>query len=232
MIHQQQHELFLLQNSIVLTPKQCERVLVLLEGKVSVKVNGQSWCKQRSSFFDGLGSCWTISLNQLIQVELAPNSFVLLIEKANQNPFGIHYFQAQTVLGGEGVWNNSAKRYVKTYFDYDNAPFSSLVVGEVVNSSGGWTSYLPHNHAQPETYFFVFNHQHGFGFQALDQQVQTVYHHSVVPIPPYVYHPNVGAPGYLMGYVWVISHLKEQPWKKDRFFHPNHLWLNQKDGKS
>lgn len=42
MIHQQQHELFLLQNSIVLTPKQCERVLVLLEGKVSVKVNGQS----------------------------------------------------------------------------------------------------------------------------------------------------------------------------------------------
>ena len=36
------------------------------------------------------------------------------------------------------------------FFDYDTAPYSNMVLGEVINDRGNWSGYLPHYHPQPE----------------------------------------------------------------------------------
>ena len=56
-------------------------------------------------------------------------------------------------LGDILVQENSvttAQRQVNTIFDYDTAPYSNMVLGEVINDRGNWSGYLPHYHPQPE----------------------------------------------------------------------------------
>ena len=38
-----------------------------------------------------------------------------------------------------------------------------MVLGEVVNLPGKWSSYPPHHHPQPECYFYRFDKPMGFG---------------------------------------------------------------------
>ncbi len=52
-------------------------------------------------------------------------------------------------------------------FDLDNAPQSNLVMGEVFNQPGRWSSYPPHHHPQPEVYYYQFEHPEGFGMPGL-----------------------------------------------------------------
>ena len=64
-------------------------------------------------------------------------------------------------FGGELM--GCMSREIKTFFDLDNAPFSNMVLGEVLNLPGKWSSYPPHHHPQPEVYFYRFDYPHGFG---------------------------------------------------------------------
>ena len=64
---------------------------------------------------------------------------------------------------GKGQWNGTGHRIVSTMFDLDNAPQSNLVMGEVFNQPGRWSSYPPHHHPQPEVYYYQFDHPEGFG---------------------------------------------------------------------
>ncbi|MFQ9126026.1 MAG: 5-deoxy-glucuronate isomerase [Butyricicoccaceae bacterium] len=65
--------------------------------------------------------------------------------------------------GNKGELMGCIKRDVRTCFDLDNAPYSNMVLGEVVNLPGKWSSYPPHHHPQPECYFYRFDKPMGFG---------------------------------------------------------------------
>ena len=64
---------------------------------------------------------------------------------------------------GKGQWNGTGHRIVSTMFDLDNAPYSNMVMGEVFNQPGRWSSYPPHHHPQPELYYYQFDRPEGFG---------------------------------------------------------------------
>ena len=64
---------------------------------------------------------------------------------------------------GKGQWNGTGHRIVSTMFDLDNAPYSNMVMGEVFNQPGRWSSYPPHHHPQPECYFYRYDRPMGFG---------------------------------------------------------------------
>ena len=54
-----------------------------------------------------------------------------------------------------GKFGNTAQRQVNTIFDYDTAPYSNMVLGEVINDRGNWSGYLPHYH--PHLKFTISN---------------------------------------------------------------------------
>jgi 5-deoxy-glucuronate isomerase len=130
--------------------------------------------------------------------------------------------------GAEGECGGCIKRDVRTCFDYENAPYSNMVLGEVVNLPGKWSSYPPHDHPQPEVYFFHFEKAQGFGAGWVDGTVEELHHNGLAVITKGT-HPMVMAPGYACCYVWGIRHLPGNPWKKTRIDDPLHTWLNDPD---
>ena len=62
---------------------------------------------------------------------------------------------------GAGTMHETSTRIVRTIFDYRNAPYANLVLGEVIDFPGKWSSYPPHHHPQPEIYYYKNNPGNG-----------------------------------------------------------------------
>jgi 5-deoxy-glucuronate isomerase len=125
---------------------------------------------------------------------------------------------------GDGVWDNTARRQCRTVFDYENAPYSNMVLGELINMPGRWTSYVPHGHDQPEVYYYRFLRPEGFGAAFIGDDVWKIQDNSALCIPGGPTHPQCAAPGFPMWYSWMIRHLDGNPWNS-RDVDPRYKWL-------
>jgi 5-deoxy-glucuronate isomerase len=121
-------------------------------------------------------------------------------------------------------FGNTAKRQVSTVFDYTTAPYSNMVIGEVMNDRGNWSGYIPHHHPQPETYYFMFDRNEGFGASFVGEDVYKIKDGSFSAIPGGKTHPQACAPGYQMYTCWMIRHLDGNPWV-DRIDDERYTWL-------
>lgn len=127
---------------------------------------------------------------------------------------------------GEGTLQDTSTRTVRTIFDAATAPDSEMVLGEVINHPGKWSSYPPHDHAQPEVYHYRFFPEHGFGHAEREDQVFKVRNYDSYAIPPGVTHSQCAAPGYVMYYIWMIPHLPNDRFGPDsRIFREEHTWV-------
>src|SRR5581483_1653703 len=95
-----------------------------------------------------------------LSIEAREDSEIILCAIENPDPFEIRAYapdQVRSELRAAGTLNETATRIVRTAFDKTNAPPASrMVLGEVVNFPGKWSSYPPHFHPQPEVYFYRF----------------------------------------------------------------------------
>ena len=105
--------------------------------------------------------------------------------------------------GNKGELMGCIKRDVRTCFDLDNAPYSNMVLGEVVNLPGKWSSYPPHHHPQPECYFYRFDKPMGFGAGWGNGEIYETHHNGLAIITDKM-HSQVTAPGYSCCYAWGI----------------------------
>lgn len=125
------------------------------------------------------------------------------------------------------MYGNTANRRVNTIFDHDIAPYSNMVLGEILNDRGNWSGYLPHRHPQPETYYFKFDRPEGFGASFVGDQVFKSVDGSFSAIPGGKLHPQSAAPGYLMYTCWMIRHLRGNPWlQTDRCEDEAYIWMH------
>ena len=111
-----------------------------------------------------------------------------------------------------GKYGDTAKRKVTTIFDYETAPYSNMVLGEIMNDPGNWCGYLPHSHPQPELYYFKFERPEGFGASFVGEDVYYIKDGSFSAIPGGKTHPQSAAPGYRMYIIWMIRHFDDNPW--------------------
>ena len=152
---------------------------------------------------------------------------LLVQSTANKELFEPKFYTPETTRRdtfGQGQFESKAQRTVSTFFDYASAPYSNMVCGEILIPQGGWSSYPPHEHPQPEVYYYRFGHPVGFGACFLDDKTYMIKDRSFAAIEGGKYHPQVNAPGYPMMYVWMIRHFDGYPWT-ERNFAPEHQWL-------
>ncbi len=207
-----------------------ELAILLIKGSISYSWQGKTEKAERKDCFDEGGYCLHICKNVSVTIEAQADSEVLLQSAENDKTFEPVFYTPTTCrddIFGLGELGGNVVRTVRTYFDYDNAPYSNMVLGEVISGSGGWTSYLPHSHTQPEVYYYHFDHPNGFGACFIGEDVFKVTDGSFCAIPGDKMHPQATAPGYRMYYVWMIRHLENNPWT-DRIFDPKHTWLLNK----
>ena len=207
-----------------------EAAVLLLSGKaVFIWEDGREPVSRKDVFTEGpyaLHFC----TGKEVSVEAEEESEVLVQRTRNSREFQTRLYvpeDAPWKYSSVGKFGNVAKRRVSTIFDHDIAPYSNMVLGEVLNDRGNWSGYLPHRHPQPETYFFKFDHPEGFGASFVGDEVFKSVDNSFSAIPGGKLHPQSVAPGYQMYACWMIRHLEGNPWlQTDRCEDEAYVWLH------
>jgi len=211
-----------------------ERAYLLIKGEVTLEWNGHKQTIKRLSFLDEAPWCLHLQAGEKVKITgVADETEISVTKTNNDNSFPSKFYtpiECASELRGKGMMNETSTRTVRTIFDYHNAPYSKLVIGEVINTPGKWSSYPPHHHQQPEIYYYRMFPENGYGFSQLGEKVVKVKNSDTVLIIHDESHPQVAAPGYAMYYVWVIRHLDENPYITP-VFETEHLWISDKDAR-
>lgn len=208
-----------------------ETALLLFCGALTWRADGAEWRVSRLSEFAEEASCLHVSAGTAVTL-LAEAACEIYMQKVqNDTRFLPKCYLPEDILvqrAGENELQGTMRRNIKTVFDYETAPYSNMVLGEVLNYPGRWSSYPPHHHPQPEVYFYRFDKPQGFGAGFANGELHQTAHNGLLVIQS-GFHSQVAAPGYGLCYVWGIRHLPGDPWKKTRIDDPEHTWMLQKD---
>lgn len=105
---------------------------------------------------------------------------------------------------GAGQMNECSTRLVRTFFDRSNCPETNFFIGEVVHFPGKWSSYPPHQHVEPEMYYYKFLPENGYGLAEYGDDAYKVKNNDLTGMPKNVTHSQAAAPGYAEYYLWCI----------------------------
>ena len=206
-----------------------EAALLLFSGELVWQANGESGSVSRESEFTQEASCLHVSAGTKVTLRASRHSEIYLQMVKNSRKFQPVFYAPEDIQiqrAGVSDLQGTMRRNIKTVFDYENAPYSNMVLGEVLNFPGKWSSYPPHFHPQPEVYFYRFDKPQGFGAGFANGQVHQTTHNGLLVIQS-GFHSQVAAPGYGLCYVWGIRHQRNNPWRKTRIDEVEHLWMLQ-----
>ena len=209
--------------------KEDEMAIVLLQGDAVFTYGGETASVRRSSFIDDGLYCLHVCRGTQVRVRTAGPSELVVVSTENEREFAPVLYTPENTrenVACEGNWNNTAVRRVRTAFEYTNAPYSNLVLGETVMLGGCWSGFVPHYHVQPEVYYFRMENPDGFGASFVGEEVFKIKDGSFAAIQSNLVHPQVAAPGYPIYYLWLIRHLDGDPWIREACHNEAvHQWL-------
>lgn len=210
-----------------------EMAILLLSGKLSFTFEGEQREVSRKDVFTEGPWCVHVCSATEVKTDVQADSEILIQCTRNEQAFPARIYAPEDAPWGYscvGKFGNVAKRRVNTIFDHDIAPYSNMVLGEVLNDRGNWSGYLPHRHPQPETYYFKFDRPEGFGASFVGDQVFKSVDGSFSAIPGGELHPQAVAPGFQMYTCWMIRHIEGNPWlQTDRCEDERYTWLHEAD---
>lgn len=211
-----------------------EILFLLIQGEVTFEWEGNKETVKRSSCFDEDPFVLHVSRKVKVTIKGEANDTEISVSKTdNDRDFPSKLYTQEECRSedrGKGTMKEASTRIVRTVLDYSNGKHSNLVIGEVVDYPGKWSSYPPHHHPQPEIYFYKFNPSQGYGFCELGDDVVKVKNNYTTKILNDATHPQSTAPGYAMYYIWVIRHIDDNPYITPVFL-PEHLWVTNPDSK-
>lgn len=205
-----------------------EMAVLLVLGDVNFHWEARFENGQRTNFVEQGPYCLHVSRGTPVRVVANRDSEVLVQSTENETAFPSVFYKPEDCrddIFGLDVYDNKMKRTVRTVFDYKNAPYSNMVNGEVVNHQGGWSSYTPHHHPQPEVYYYRYERPEGFGACFIGDNAYKITDGAVAAIPGGKTHPQVTAPAFPMYYCWMIRHLPGNPWT-DRVVDERYSWID------
>jgi len=206
-----------------------ERAYLLMTGKIVFEWEGKKQEASRKDFFSE--SPYVLHVPEGVEVKISAleDSEIAIQKVKNTNIFESRLYTPEDCTSaefGKGTLGETSTRIVRTVFDASTSPKSGMVMGEVINFPGKWSSYPPHAHAQPEIYHYRFYPKQGFGFSMLDDDAYVVKNGYTCTLDPDKVHSQASGPGYAMYYIWMIPHIPEQKWSRETtYFHKDHKWL-------
>ncbi|HKQ31012.1 MAG TPA: 5-deoxy-glucuronate isomerase [Burkholderiales bacterium] len=205
-----------------------ETIWVLLDGAADLEWDGQKVEVRRNSLFDENPTSLHLSANTPVVIRAKTARVEWAVSRAtNPKKLASRLYRpsdVQSEYRGKGLVQETCLRNVRLIFDYQTQKDSELVLGEVVNYPGKWSSYPPHHHDQPEIYHYRFTEKNGYGHGELGEEVLKLKNYDTVKITDRVDHSQCSAPGYGMYYLWVIRHLKNKPYTGFEFT-DEHKWI-------
>ena len=200
--------------------KDLECAYLLVSGEVKFSWCGKEQIASRGNCFDD--GAWVLHVPAGTKIKITgigEDSELTVHRTVNTTKFEPKLFAPEdtpTEYRGVGTMKETCTRVLRTFFDKSNAPWSNLILGEVINYPGKWSSFPPHDHPQPEIYYYKINPSNGYGFSELGDNVLKVHNNDTVFIDG-VTHPQIATPGHALWYMWVIRHLDDNPYITPHF---------------
>ena len=206
-----------------------ERAWLMIEGTATFIWDGKKETITRNSCFDEAPYALHVAKDEEVTITTDAECEICVEQVDNDKIFTSRLYAPEDIrtdIFGAGTLNETSIRSVRTVFDGEINPQSNMVLGEVINHPGKWSSYPPHDHPQPEIYHYRFFPPQGFGVSLLDDEAHTVKNGYTTLIGPDQTHSQGAAPGYAMYYIWMIPHLPDDRWlPTTRYFRKEHEWL-------
>jgi 5-deoxy-glucuronate isomerase len=205
-----------------------ETAWLLLDGEAEIAWEGGEARVARRSLFDEAPTALHVPGRTRVRIRtLGVGSEWAVARASNDERFEPMLFLPSGLAPeyrGLGLVQDTSLRNVRLIFDDGNRKQANLVLGEVVNFPGRWSSYPPHHHVQPEIYHYRFTRPQGYGHAELGEDVHKVRSFDTLKITGGLSHAQVSAPGYGMYYVWTVRHLAGNRYTGFHFT-PEHAWV-------
>lgn len=124
-----------------------EIAVSLFSGKVTFAWSGKTCQAERPDCFRYEAYCLLAGCGTKVTVTAQAHSELYVQKTVNTTPYAAVLYTPETVqtqhAGAKGELMGCMQREIKTFFDFDNAPFSKMVLGEVLSYPGKWSSYPP-----------------------------------------------------------------------------------------
>ncbi|NLE14632.1 MAG: 5-deoxy-glucuronate isomerase, partial [Spirochaetales bacterium] len=124
-----------------------ERAWMVIKGEVRFSWEGKEAVGKRTSCIDEPPVVLHAPRRTAVMVEALEDSELAVERCVNDQVFPVRFYaqgEVKTEIFGAGVLNEASNRTVRTVFDGESAPYSNMVMGEVINHPGRWSSYPPH----------------------------------------------------------------------------------------
>lgn len=159
---------------------------------------------------------------------------IAVCRTANEKQFEAKLMYPQDCLcaneeRGAGQMQECSTRLVRTFFDRSTLPETNFFIGEVVHFPGKWSSYPPHQHVEPEMYYYKFLPENGYGLAEYGDDAFKVRNNDLTGMPENVTHSQCAAPGYSEFYLWCIRLRDDE--NIITTVVPEHAWVTSPDAK-
>lgn len=193
-----------------------EIAILVLSGSGAIQTGADRAEFDRSSWLEQSPCCAHSPVNAPATVSAASAVEIAVVRTFNPQRFPQKIYRPEEVEcehRGKGMLDDASYRIVRCVFDRRNAPPEArLVLGEVINFPGRWSSYPPHHHSQPELYYYRFEPEWGYGHGELGDRVFKIKNHDLLRITGERDHSQTAAPGFHMYYLWTIRHFADKPY--------------------
>lgn len=187
-----------------------EVVYDLLFGEVTLTWNGNMETVYRKDCFHEGAILLHVPENTKVSITCqSEKAEIAVCRTENKKKFEARLLRPQDCLSaneerGAGQMNECSTRMVRTFFDRSNCPETNFFIGEVVHFPGKWSSYPPHQHVEPEMYYYKFLPENGYGLAEYGDDAYKVRNNDLTGMPCNVTHSQAAAPGYAEYYLWCI----------------------------
>ena len=187
-----------------------EVAVIIIEGSGTIEFLNETISYNRPSWVDNDPTVVHMSPGEKINMVSATQSRIAIVKTENDEKFeGKIYLpeDIDTEHRGKDQLDDTCYRLVRLAFDDTISPKEAkLVIGEVLNLPGKWSSYPPHHHSQPELYYYELSPDWGYGHGELGDDVYKIKNGDVLAITNSKTHSQTSAPGFHMYYLWAIRH--------------------------
>lgn len=207
-----------------------ETAILLIDGKGELKYQDETTILQRSTWINENPCVIHLPKDDTVHIKAERQCRLAIVQTKNPDSFpGRVYVPADIDVEqrGKDQLDDTCYRLVRLAFDHTIAPSEAkLVLGEVLNFPGKWSSYPPHHHRQSEIYYYEFSPAAGYGHGELGEKVYKLKHQDLLMITDSLDHSQVAAPGYYLYYIWAIRHLENDPYTGFEFTKPYHKLIS------
>jgi len=187
-----------------------EVAVIIVEGTGKIEFQESEFLFERPNWIDCDPAVIHMGPGENVKLSTSSQSRIAVVKTINENKFHGRVYLPEdidTEHRGKDQLDDTCYRLVRLAFDNTISPKESkLVIGEVLNFPGKWSSYPPHHHSQPELYYYELSPGWGYGHGELGEDVYKIKNGDVLVITNSKTHSQASAPGFYMYYLWAIRH--------------------------